>query len=206
MPTIPITKSDEPRATEVLSNAFANDPVMNWVSDSPGFLEILFELAVRVFTSHGLCYFDSSKIGVALWMRPGEKLHWPISLRSAIRLARAVGIRSLFRLYNLNSAISKAHPAEPHYYLFAIGVQSSGKGQGIGTKLIAHVLRRCDVERVPAYLENSNRRNLPLYEKLGFKTIETVRLTKDGPLIWLMWREPCESTIKLCDQISYEGP
>ncbi len=191
MRTIPITTSDEPRAIEILANAFADDPVMNWVSDSSGFLRTLFELAVRVFASHGLCYFDSSKIGVALWMRPGKKLHWPISFGSAIRFARAVGIRSLFRLYILNSAISKAHPTEPHYYLFAIGVQPSGKGQGIGTKLIAHVLHRCDVERVPAYLENSNKRNLPLYEKLGFKIIETVRLTNDGPLIWLMWREPC---------------
>ena len=37
--------------------------------------------------------------------------------------------------------------------------------------MVAHVARRCDAETKPAYLENSNAKNTPLYERHGFRAI-----------------------------------
>jgi ribosomal protein S18 acetylase RimI-like enzyme len=39
----------------------------------------------------------------------------------------------------------------------------------------------------PAYLESSNERNVPLYERLGFEVRERYVLPS-GPPVWLMWR------------------
>ncbi len=43
---------------------------------------------------------------------------------------------------------------------------------------------------MPAYLESSNERNLPLYERNGFRVTGNLRALSHGPTIWRMWREP----------------
>jgi hypothetical protein len=55
------------------------------------------------------------------------------------------------------------------------------------------VLERCDRDGVPAYLESSKERNVVLYERHGFRVVEQLRLPKDGPPIWRMWREPAKA-------------
>jgi hypothetical protein len=52
------------------------------------------------------------------------------------------------------------------------------------------VLEQCDTEGLPAYLESSKEKNIPLYERYGFKVTDELRLVKGGPPLWPMWREP----------------
>ena len=42
----------------------------------------------------------------------------------------------------LLSATEKAHPEEPHYYLFAVGVRQESQGRGPGSEVIRPMLRR----------------------------------------------------------------
>ena len=60
----------------------------------------------------------------------------------------------------------------------------------MGSQLISRVLRNCDDENVPAYLENSKADNLAFYQGHGFQVINEVRFARTAPPIWLMWREP----------------
>ena len=55
--------------------------------------------------------------------------------------------------------------------------------------LLRPVLDRCDTEGAPAYLEATNKRNLPLYRRQGFEVREELDLP-NGPRLWTMWREP----------------
>jgi GNAT superfamily N-acetyltransferase len=64
------------------------------------------------------------------------------------------------------------------------------QGQGLGTQMLQEVLARADTDGVPAYLESSNERNLPLYERNGFRVIGELQALGHGPTIWRMWREP----------------
>jgi GNAT superfamily N-acetyltransferase len=48
-----------------------------------------------------------------------------------------------------------------------IGVDPARQGAGYGTELMKHSLQRCDADRKLAYLESSNPRNVPFYERLG---------------------------------------
>jgi hypothetical protein len=52
------------------------------------------------------------------------------------------------------------------------------------------VLRACDEERLPAYLESSNEVNIPFYRANGFVERAPVQLPAGGPRFWPMWREP----------------
>ena len=61
--------------------------------------------------------------------------------------------------------VEKQHPGDPHYYLPYIAVAPTRQGNGLGTALLRPVLDRCDTEGAPAYLEATNKRNLPLYRR-----------------------------------------
>jgi hypothetical protein len=52
------------------------------------------------------------------------------------------------------------------------------------------VLTKADADGMPAYLESSNARNVPLYERHGFKVVGDFQALNDGPTIWRMWRDP----------------
>jgi ribosomal protein S18 acetylase RimI-like enzyme len=106
------------------------------------------------------------------------------------RLAQATGWGRLPRVAAGLEAIEKHHPDDPHFYLLALGVEPELQGRSIGTQLMRPVLERCDRERIPAYLESSKQRNVPLYERNGFRVQRTVDLPNGGPRVWLMWREP----------------
>jgi len=49
------------------------------------------------------------------------------------------------------------------------------QGQGIGAALMRHALERVDAERLPAYLESSNSRNISLYRRFGFELVGQFR-------------------------------
>jgi GNAT superfamily N-acetyltransferase len=82
------------------------------------------------------------------------------------------------------------HPAAPHWYLQVLGTEPAEHGRGIGSALMAPVLERCDDEGVPAYLESSKERNIPYYERHGFRVTGELDLPKGGPPVWPMWRDP----------------
>ncbi len=46
----------------------------------------------------------------------------------------------------------------------------------------------CDQQRAPAYVESSNERNNPLYQRHGFEVISEATLPDGGPKIWFMQR------------------
>ena len=63
------------------------------------------------------------------------------------------------------------------------------QGAGYGTELMKHALQRCDADRKLAYLESSNPRNTPFYERLGFERLGAIQ-AGTFPQIVPMLRKP----------------
>ena len=82
----------------------------------------------------------------------------------------------------------KCHPQEPHWYLPLIGVDPAYQGKGYGDALMSYALDRCDRERVPAYLESTNPRNVSLYRRHGFEPVGTIQAGSSPTLVPMMRR------------------
>lgn len=178
-------------AIRILAEAFRDDPVLNWTCNNPTALDRFFELTLPIFIPHQLTYVDTQGRGAAAWLGPNQTLKWPVSLSSAAKILTLGGFTGIYRLLLSGHKTEQFHPkTPPHYYLFAIGVADGYKGQGLGTALISEILRRCDDEGMPAYLENSKEGNLRFYEGHGFKVRQQIRFAPSAPPVWLMWREP----------------
>jgi ribosomal protein S18 acetylase RimI-like enzyme len=80
-------------------------------------------------------------------------------------------------------AMESYHPKEPHWYLPLIGVDPAAQGQGLGSALMRHALERIDADRLPAYLESSNPRNIPLYQRHGFEILGTIQVGSSPNLV-----------------------
>jgi GNAT superfamily N-acetyltransferase len=189
------TPQDAPALARTLARAFLDDPVNLWFlpreADRPRRTLRGFELFLRRITlPRDATYTVAGHAGVAMWLPPGRaQLGTVEQLRLLPAMARVYG-RDLARALRGMSAMEAAHPHEPHWYLWLLGVDPQRQGEGLGSRLLAEVLERCDRERVPAYLEATTPRNRDLYLRHGFEDSGELRLPDDGPRLWPMWREP----------------
>ena len=176
-----------------LARAFDDDPVISWVFPDddrrPRMARRLFAMRLAHLIDDEETYTVEGHRGGALWALPDR---WKISaiqqLTMTARLLGGLGLRTGRVLGGLHE-IERRHPKAPHYYLAVLGVDPDDQGRGVGSALMGPVLRSCDADAVPAYLESSKDRNVDFYARHGFRVTEEVRLP-GGPPVWLMWRDP----------------
>jgi ribosomal protein S18 acetylase RimI-like enzyme len=183
---------------EVLADAFAEDPVFAWLippqlRGRDHRMRTFFTSMSRGYLRRGKpCYLTADASAAALWAAPGA---WAMPLSQMILEAApsALAFRGrLLRALRTQLQVEHLHPgqSQPHWYLGYLGARRGRQGQGLGTQLLREVLTGLDTDRVPAYLESSNERNLPLYERNGFRVTGELQALGHGPTIWRMWREP----------------
>ena len=178
---------------EILGDAFGADPVMRWISADPEFPKWGLPVAVRLFLlqhPHNEVHVTEGGSGAALWLPPGVKLSMRPSLGVLWHAWWRFGAGSILRFFQYMSMVEKHHLKDNLYYLFAIGVRSASQGQGIGSALLEHILQECDRRKVGAHTETSTSRNVAFYQRHGFEVRTEIALPRNGPPIWLMYREP----------------
>ncbi len=184
--------SDAETAAEILAEAFAEDPVMSWTfGNARVFRTLFYELASGIYLKHGFGHIVEGA-AATLWL-PADR---PLSLpkMNELRIAMAAlwhgGVGAIARALKTSAILAKHHPEEPHYYLFAVGVRPHARGRGLGGRILREGLKRADEEGAIAYLENSNPKNTPLYERLGFRVTAPLPLPATAPPLLSMVRAP----------------
>jgi GNAT superfamily N-acetyltransferase len=185
--------ADVPVLGEALADAFYDDPVFGWLMPVDRRrhrgLRRFFAIELRaVGLARGSVWTTDALEGAALSTPPGMwRLPWAVSLRHEPGFARAFGPR-LPHATALLQLMERRHIREPHHYFPYIGVAPASQGQGLGTALMRPTLDLCDEARLPAYLEATSERNVALYERLGFATVDELTLGGSPPLV-LMRRD-----------------
>jgi len=182
------TKAERAIGTMVL--AFGADPAARWLFQDthkylkyfPGFVRAF---AGKAFEHHG-AYYVNNFAGVALWLPPG--IH-PNNDSVLELLQKTVSKGNRAEVFAVLEQMNRYHPTEPHWYLPMIGVDPNCQGKGFGSALLKPALRRCDRDEKLAYLESSNSKNIPLYERHGFELLATIQ-EGTSPPIFPMVRKP----------------
>lgn len=184
------TKEEIPAIVDTLVLAFSSDPVARRMYPNAHQFLAHFPSFIRAFGGktfeHGTAYFVDRQLGAALWFPPGVS---PDEEALITVIQRSVAEADQADLFAVLEQMGHYHPDEPHWYLSLLGVEPSQQGKGYGSALLQHQLRQCDRNDQLAYLESSNPKNIPLYERHGF---ELLGIIQEGtfPPIFPMLRYP----------------
>lgn len=184
---------DTPVISTALARAFQDDPVFTWLvpeaAERQARLPVVFAAFTDAFVPYEETYVAGAGAGAALWAPPDTD---PTGGEHAEAFGERLGAAlEAFaeRAGLLGELLEAHHPAEPSFYLQFVGVVPEHQGTGVGGRLLSTVLRRCDANGTPAYLEATSERNRRLYERHGFRITGEIQLP-DGPPLWPMWRDP----------------
>jgi ribosomal protein S18 acetylase RimI-like enzyme len=183
-------RSEAPEAVATIVAAFVTDPIARFAWLTPHEYLQCMPLSVREFAGgsfdHDTAYVSSGFRGAALWLPPGVHPDGEALERLFRDTAKPAHLDDLLRTFE---EMGSFHPEEPHFYLPLVGVEPNAQGGGIGAALMRHAIARCDREQALAYLESSNPRNIPLYERHGFEAIGQIQVGA-GPLVTPRLRRP----------------
>lgn len=172
-----------------LANAYKANPLVQWMFEddlSEKRLRGLFTSLVEFGIKHGLVYKTAHGDGAAIWIPPVPK-NWDV-----LDVTTDTSEWSGGRRDTALAVLAAGRPIEPHFYLDAVGVVSNVRRQGKASGLLAPVLEKCDVERVGAYLENSDPANKSFYTRQGFKETGQLPMPQGAPVVLSMWRQPSD--------------
>ena len=190
----PATAADVKPLAAVMARAFYDDPPFMWMLPDPATrLERERRLFATLTRGEGLAHggVDVALVGTeiaaaAIWRPPGHSAT-EVQLRTLAGLVRAFG-RRMGAAVALTQALARSHPREPHWYLFAIGVDPARQGTGLASALLRSRLDQCDRAGLPAYLEASKATSVPLYQHFGFVPTGNPDLPAGAPPLTAMWR------------------
>jgi ribosomal protein S18 acetylase RimI-like enzyme len=190
------TPGDVPRIARLFAEIFAHDPVFDWLVRNGDARELALQrffgwiLESRA-VPHGETWITADGLAAAAWIPPNMQETSPRladDLRMLPVILRLTGLPRLTRGAAMAAAMEDAHPKVPYFYLAFIGVARHVQGNGIGSAMLRATLARADAAGASAYLENSNPRNLKLYERAGFSVTREIRARRDAPPVFAMWR------------------
>ena len=179
---------DKARLLQTIVLGFSADPMARWASPEPAAYlarrDEFFDAFGGAAFDHGTAFVADDGAAVATWLPPGVEADGE---RMFAIIAEQTPESRMDEMNALFAKMEEFHPREPHWYLPLIAADPARQGQGLGTALMEAAIARIDADGRPAYLESSNPRNIPLYERFGFERIGEIK-TETSPVNTPMMR------------------
>jgi GNAT superfamily N-acetyltransferase len=193
-----VWKSPEPRPIRLpvlastFGRAFVVEPMMRWPlckgDDVEERLVRAFELFMQDPIRLGLVWEAGSGAGAMIWI--------PADQRDAVENGNDA-MRSVYaqedggrRFDRLGDCVESKQPEEPLALLDSVAVEPGAQGGGIGSALIQCGIGKARAAGHGALLETGNPRNVPFYERHGFRVVDEADVPGGGPHIWFMRWDP----------------
>lgn len=167
-------KEDKPLIIDILTGSFEKNVSVNYVIRQDkrrikriqGLMSYSFDLC-RLF---GDVFISDDNKACALIMYPDKRKTTLGSILLDIRLIfQSIGFNNITRTIKREKLIESRQPNIPMIYLWFIGVAPEMQGKGIGSKMLAEIIENSRSKGRPVCLETSTLRNIPWYQKFGFK-------------------------------------
>jgi GNAT superfamily N-acetyltransferase len=210
-----LTEHDVAAAAEVFAAAFMAEPG-NAVLFPDALTRLrLMELTGRLVveralpraTVHGI-EVDGALAAVAVWDPPGVRPGLPpartlptVLRRTALIGGQLPGVaapvrahrRELIPLVRARRRAVRTASQGLSWHLGFLATAPDHQGRGLARLLMERVLRRCDADGLPAWLETTDPSNPPIYKRFGFDTVAHVEPAAWLPGLWVMRREPLKA-------------
>lgn len=192
------------QAARLLGRAFQDDPLMVYLvpqaTRRTSVLPSFFRVVLRYCLRYGVVYSTQTLDAVACCLPPHQ------TSPSTWRLLRVAmsGAAWLPGPFELRRSLRAAVCAEethtsvapvPHWYLWTLGVEPEHHGRGIGSQLLQRVILQACAQGVPCYLETENPRNVPLYQRHGFRLLREVLIPTSTVHIYALLRDPGQNDL-----------
>jgi hypothetical protein len=197
-PIIRITKDSLEEATEVLTRAFEDDPVINYFISShkdayPEKLREVFRYQCLMYLEMDLPVFgtvQNSRItGIACLSIPGKKERPDTLVKTDKEFEKSMGPESFDRIKRYINLSKKYTPEGPHHYLAALGIHPDFQGQGYARLLLDRVSEISEKHGTSTgvFLETAKSKNVELYKHFSYNLFAAEKL--DGVVdLWYMFR------------------
>ena len=180
---VPVASGLRHAAVATLSTAFSADPILRWIY--PQAADYLANFP-RLMLAFGGVAFDQTTVwaiedlsAVGIWMRPGTE---PDEEATVEVLEETADPRCLDDLMALFGQMTEAHPAYPLWYLAWLGVDIALQGRGLGATLMRPCLDVVDSHQLPSYLDSTNPRNVPFYQRFGYEVVGVCQSGSSPPI------------------------
>ncbi|HEX5044397.1 MAG TPA: GNAT family N-acetyltransferase [Candidatus Polarisedimenticolaceae bacterium] len=180
-----IGEHDVVPCAEVLAGAFQDDPFQSYAIPDPRarreIARAQFQAYVRYARASGLALTTrGERLGVSLWLRPGETEPGPDHPAAAdfAELTQRLGPEATSRSLRIAQWLARIRTevaGTSFWYLMVLGVRADRRRRGIGSALVRPGLALAEADRVPCYLETVKPANRAFYEHLGFRLARDAR-------------------------------
>lgn len=175
-------ETDVPAVGDVLTEAFADYPVMRFVLgpdaqnyERKGRMLIRFFVMARLLRGeYVLGIGDRANLdGAVLVSRPSVAISLTELAELRERVWAEIGAEARARYEAFGAACAQFGVKAPHIHLNMVGVRRRAQGKGLGRRLIEHVhlLSRDDPESEGVTLNTEDPKNVPYYEHLGYRIV-----------------------------------
>ena len=170
-------RADLPAVVDIWVEAFAADPYFRWIApddaDWPSFGGAWMRFISDLCFERGHTYV-SEDVAVS-WVPPDVALAGPDDfVRGRELIAQQAGEELADQALGTILAARAHAMTDPHWTLQYIGVRDSARGQGLGAAAVAPMLAAADRDGLPCGLTSTNIRNVPFYERHGFRVVAEV--------------------------------
>lgn len=181
------TAGDKAVAVAMLTESFREDPHINWYSGNGPRkrqkIRALMAYAFEKSLANGDVYITEEQTAVAIWKnQPQQRMSWGL-LWETLRFLLVYGPGKVMAISKLDQQIEAKYPAgRPKYYLWVLGTHPDHQGKGLGSRLMNPLLAEAEHRGLEVYLETTNIRNLPIYEKKGFAPYDKLSVPGNPPI------------------------
>lgn len=176
-----IQEADIDTASRILGKAFIDYPLFTYILPDRKVrqknIHHLFTFLIRMAMSTGDVLASSSNMeGVSIWVDPpGGKAGPAQPIRAGIaRLLLNIHLGAFIRFNEIGYLKRKARArviSAPYSLLDVMGIDPTHQRRGHASQMMHAQLREYDEQGIPCYLETSDLRNLPFYERFGLHVV-----------------------------------